>query len=234
MPVPLNRLLRELAEAAPDSPALTCGDDTVSRAGLESIANRLARAYEGLGVEHGDFVTIALPNSIEFVAATMACWKLGATPQPVSHKLPYGERAAIIDLAQPMLIVGVEAGTHGDRRSVPIGFTPDSSISDAPIEPDRVSPAWKAPTSGGSTGRPKLIVAGQAGEWDPLPGLPYGMRENGVELVPGPLYHNAPFGFAFVGCSRPTMSWSSRSSTRSLHSRRSRRIALTGSTSCRQ
>ncbi len=42
---------------------------------------------------------------------------------------------------------------------VPLGHEPPPEFSDEPL-PDVVSPAWKAPTSGGSTGRPKLIVSG--------------------------------------------------------------------------
>lgn len=199
MPVPIGRILTDLANDNPAFPAVTCGDDTISRGDLEARSNRLARAYEEIGVRHGDFVTIALPNGIEFIAVTAAVWKLGAVPAPISAKLPERERQAIIDLADPALIVGVPDGVHVGRRSLAPGFEPDPSLSSAPIEPDRVSPYWKAPTSGGSTGRPKLIVAAQPAELDPSALTGMGMRENGIELVPGPLFHNAPFGFAFSG-----------------------------------
>ena len=49
---------------------------------LEAGANRLARAYARLGVREGDFVTIALPNGVEFIESLLACWKHRATPQP--------------------------------------------------------------------------------------------------------------------------------------------------------
>ena len=57
---------------------------TVTRGELERRTNRLARVYAGLGVGQDDFVTIGLPNGIEFLEAVVATWKLGATPQPVS------------------------------------------------------------------------------------------------------------------------------------------------------
>ena len=199
MPTPIGRILTDLAQADPGRPMVTCGDVTVSRGELDSRANRLARAYEQLGVGQGDFVTIALPNSVDFIAACFAVWKLGAVPQPVSAKLPGRELQAILGLAQPSLVVGVDAAQAEGRRAVPIGFEPDPSLSDEPIEPVRVPPAWKAPTSGGSTGRPKLIVAGQQGEMEPALGAAFGMPENGVQLVPGPLYHNAPFTFTMLG-----------------------------------
>ena len=39
-------------------------------------------------MRENDYVTIALPNGIEFFIASFAVWKAGATPQPVSAKLP--------------------------------------------------------------------------------------------------------------------------------------------------
>jgi len=200
MAIAAGQVLTDLAAADPDRPAITCGEHTVTRAGLESWSNRLARAYQDLGVREGSFVTIALPNSAEFYAAIGAAWKLGAVPQPVSHRLPDRERRAIIDLADSALVVGVEPGTHGERACLPAGFTPDPDISDAPFDDVRVSPAFKAPTSGGSTGRPKLIVSGQTGAFEPASATRmFGMRENGVQLVPGPLYHNAPFTVSTYG-----------------------------------
>jgi bile acid-coenzyme A ligase len=55
--------------------------------------------------------------------------------------------------------------------------------------------SFKAPTSGGSTGRPKLIVATQRAAWEPLEAFAALLRipRDGVHLVTGPLYHNGPF-----------------------------------------
>ena len=39
----------------------------------------------------GDYVTIVLPNSIEWIQAALAAWKLGAVPQPLSARLPDAE-----------------------------------------------------------------------------------------------------------------------------------------------
>jgi hypothetical protein len=105
---PLGVKIGRLAVADPDRPALTCGSDTRSRAELQARTNRLARAYANLGVTRDSFVTIGLPNGIEFFEATVAAWKLGATPQPISSRLPAIERSAIIDLADSSLVVGVD------------------------------------------------------------------------------------------------------------------------------
>jgi bile acid-coenzyme A ligase len=196
---PIGDILTALAAADSSQLAITCGESTRTYAQLELRANRLARAYADLGVGHGDFVTVALPNGIEFFEACYAVWKLGAVPQPTSSRLPGPELARLLALADPALVVGMAADAAGGRASVPVGFEPDPALSDAPLE-SRISPSWKAPTSGGSTGQPKLIVAGRTGALDPDAMLrPFRLRRNQVQLVPGPLYHNAPFLTAMGG-----------------------------------
>jgi bile acid-coenzyme A ligase len=192
--VSISRALAIKAAEDPDRPAITCVDDTITRGELHQRTNRLARAYAELGVTAGSYVTIGLPNSIEFYEAAIATWKLGAIPQPISHRLPDRERQAIVDLASPTLVVGADPATHPDHRVIPAGWQPATDLDDSDL-PDVISPSWKAPTSGGSTGRPKLIVASDPGVV--VLGAPtQGVKVDGSVLVPGPLYHNAPFAFS--------------------------------------
>lgn len=186
-----------VAAERPDQPAATIGTESVTFAELHRWSNRMARHLSSLGVETGDFVTIAEPNSLEFLAATLATWKLGAIPQPVSSRLPGRELQAVIDLAQPAVVVGVE---HRDLPVVPRGFRPEEDIDDSDL-PDAVAPAWKAPTSGGSTGRPKLIVSGDPSVWtetSAAQAVTLGAEPGGVMVMPGPLYHNGPFAWSFL------------------------------------
>jgi bile acid-coenzyme A ligase len=199
MNAPISSVLARLATERPEDPAVTCDARTATIGELERRSNRLARAYADLGVSEGDYVTIGLPNSIEFVEAAYAVWKLGAVPQPVSSRLPDRERATIIELANSRLVVGAAPGSHGERLCLAEGFEPDPELGDGPLASRRVSPAFKAPTSGGSTGRPKLIVSGQNGAIDPRLGESLGLIDGSIVLVPGPLYHNAPFLFTFAG-----------------------------------
>src|SRR5437763_9073425 len=118
----LGRAMTWLAERDPDRPAVTNEGRTVTRQQLDRRSNQLARAYADLGVGQDDLVTIALPNGIEFYESAIAVWKLGATPQPVSARLPQIERDQIVELADPALVVGVPDGAHGERARVPPGF----------------------------------------------------------------------------------------------------------------
>ena len=193
-----SRAISDHARRLGDRPAITCGDRSVSWVELDERTNRLARAFAALGVERGSLVTIGLPNSVEFVEAAIATWKLGGTPQPVSNRLPDRERQAIVELANSVLVVGAEPAAHPGRATLPVGWSPDPTIDGSPLD-DVISDRWKAPTSGGSTGRPKLIVAVDPGVVDTEATPPYQMGRDGVVCVPGPLYHNAPFGFTSTG-----------------------------------
>ena len=181
----------QLAADLADRPALTFLDETLTFAELNRAADRMARHLRSLDVDTDDFVTIAEPNSVEFIIALIACRKLGATPQPVSSRLPRLELEAIIELADPPVVVGAEVV---GRRSLPMGFRPPDDGDGASL-PDAIAAAWKAPTSGGSTGRPKLIVSGDPSIYTQASsslGQIIGAREGATMVMPGPMYHNGP------------------------------------------
>lgn len=188
--ISFSRRLTDLAEADPDRAAVTCGEESLTRAQLESAANRLARDLATGGVGLGDMVTIALPNSTDWYTAVAACWKAGAIPQPVSARLPERELSAIVALADPSAVIGIPAELVPGRRALPAGYQPDASLPDD-LLPDVTSPAWKAPTSGGSTGRPKLIVSGDPAAFDEGTAPRFGAAD-GCMVMPAPLYHNGP------------------------------------------
>ncbi len=174
--VSYGRALSLHAGRTPDAVALVHEGETTRYAELDRAANRLARLFARRGVGEGDFVTLGLPNGRGFVEALFACWKIGATPQPVSPRLPRAERDAILALVAPKLVVDEPIDGSGE--------------SDAPL-PDRVSRYRMAICSGGSTGRPKVVVDHIRAECDPE--ARYHDQPPGTSiLIPGPLYHSAP------------------------------------------
>lgn len=71
----------------------------------------------------------------------------------------------------------------------------EAVAASGPREPG-IAPFWKALTSGGSTGRPKLIVARQRAALEgvaPLAESLLYIPRDGCVLVTGPLSHNGPF-----------------------------------------
>ncbi|KIZ40761.1 AMP-binding protein, partial [Rhodopseudomonas palustris] len=187
----------QLAAAAPDRPMVTCGERTLSRRELDRRSNRLARDYRSRGVKPGDVIVIALPNDIAFVETVLAGLKLGATLLPISPKLPAPERRAILDLVRPTLGIGLPADDGFAFQVLPTTFSPDEAISDEKLEEDAISRPPRGLTSGGSTGRPKIIFTTDLGALDPdgPPGMHIELEDRVV--IPGPLYHGMPFAYAY-------------------------------------
>ena len=182
------------AKTKPDAPAVSCGEATLSYGALHRRSNQAARGLMAKGVKFADLVTLGLPNGIDFVVACWAIWKVGATPQPISFRLPGAELSAIMEIAKTPVVIG-QFETATDRPLLTVDDLIALSDDDSDL-PDVTAPVSKAPTSGGSTGRPKLILSGAAavtlkvvpevGGWRLTP--------TSTALIPAPLYHNAGFG----------------------------------------
>jgi bile acid-coenzyme A ligase len=197
MLIPMADVPRWYAERRPaDTIAISHGKDTLTWEQLERNANRRARAFAARGVKPGDFVAIGLPNSNIFFETTFAVWKCGATPTSLSWRLPRGEASAVLEILKPALVVGGEADWNAPN-SVPADFMPEG-VSDEPLS-NPVARYWKAMTSGGSTGRPKVILDHQPAVVDTTAAPPLNIPLGVSLLNPGPLYHNAPFIVSHTG-----------------------------------
>ncbi|HEX4220671.1 MAG TPA: AMP-binding protein, partial [Acidimicrobiales bacterium] len=213
-PVTYPRRLHDLALAEPSAPALTVvepggGSVSVTRAELDHRSLALAGALAEAGVTQDSLVLLAIPNSVEFVACAYAVWWLGACMLPLSTKLVAAERAGILAAAaesgrQIITIVadGVQAGGTDislsrlldKARTRPADAPPDREHDIVPF-PGRALP------SGGSTGRPKIIVDTRPHVAEPEASSPLedllGRRPGQTALVVGPVYHALPFGTVF-------------------------------------
>ena len=195
---PISTQVSALAGRAPEAPAITCDGQTVTRGELDAVTNRIAHGFAARGVGAGDYVTIVAPNSLDWAYAVLACWKLGAVPQPLSARLPDTELGALLELRRPALLVG-----RTDPTGVTACTTTDlaaefATESDGAL-PEAVSPVWKSMASGGSTGRPKLIEAGGNSRVPPAIGYPLGAQEGDVTLLSVPLSHNTGFTTFAIG-----------------------------------
>ncbi len=187
--VALSSILAHHARRAPSRAAVIVDDVAISYEELDARSNRRARMLAARGVGKGDFVTVALPNGLEFYESTFAIWKLGAIPNVVAAKLARPEMEAILGLVRPRVFIG----TPPDSSIPRLAASQESLARYSPEAlPEVVSPNWKAMTSGGSTGRPKVIVDAMPARWNPREGF-LGQLPGDVILNPGPLYHNAPF-----------------------------------------
>jgi bile acid-coenzyme A ligase len=184
---PMGALLTAQAQVRPDAPAVTVAGETWSFSMLERAANRRARWLAGHGVQPQDLVLLALPNGFSYYECAFAIWKLGATPGHVSYRLALPEIEAIISLGQPALVLG-ERAEAGMLAPEPLS----DSLSDRPHAPLSARHG-KISTSGGSTGRPKLIVDPHPSNWGPDKEGRH-RKPRSVIVNPAPLYHSGPFG----------------------------------------
>jgi len=195
-PISYQARLAAHAREQPDAPAISLEGSAISWSELERRSNRIARALSMLGVVQGDFVTVALPTGAPFLEACWGTWKLGATPQPVSWRLPRRELDKILEMASPRVVV---ADASFDSGKAPV--TPDALLSlssDESALPEVVSRCWKAMTSGGSTGQPKVIVSSEPAVYTRDFADVLRIDSQDVCLIPAPLYHNAPFVLSSV------------------------------------
>jgi bile acid-coenzyme A ligase len=194
-----------LADAHPERPAIIFlprdGDERrVSWRALERASNRLARLLAAQGVNAHATVVVGLPNCPEHYIASFAAWKLGALVLSLRPALPARERDALLDLATPAAIVADwEETAYPTIR--PTDLDRMNAYDDGPL-PDCIANPGKAIGSGGSTGRPKIIVT--PGPWAGVPGTPHalltglGFAPGQTQLVCAPLYHNAPFIVSYL------------------------------------
>lgn len=194
----IGRRVAELAAAHPHAVALVGataagGERTVTWEDLEVGTRRLARLFSARGAGRGALVAIALANSPEHLLCSLAAWKLGACVLPLDPRLPERERAGLLALARPVVTI-TQAGD--EREALPLAEALELAACEpaAPL-PDRLPHPAKAIASGGSTGRPKLIVDLTAWSWaSPLEeASQVGMRPGQRQLVAAPLYHNLAF-----------------------------------------
>ncbi len=201
-----SRLLTLQAEEMPDRVAIhylpNDGEERkISFQELDRRANQTARLFEAHGLNHGSTLVVALPNSIEHFIATFAGWKTGSTVITLRPNLPDLERDQLLELASPDLILSDWVGA-GYRELSSTDLEQASGFDDADWS-DRIARPGRAHASGGSTGRPKLIVSPGDGTVvrQPLSGLgaQLGFRPGQLQLLNGPLYHIMPWACAYFG-----------------------------------
>lgn len=170
-------------------------DVRLSAAELEAASTRLARAYRARGVTRNSVVTVALPNSVEFVVACVAIWKAGATPNPVPPHLSESECAQLESLARPALVIGRPPVNPQIPWLAPGFAAKDTDVALG----DSWADSWKAPVTSGSTGAPKIVMATAPALIDPDRQVAPFLPREAVQLVTAPLWHSAQFTYAFRG-----------------------------------
>ncbi|GJP53498.1 hypothetical protein CLOM_g12661 [Closterium sp. NIES-68] len=185
-PQTLRAWLHSAVESRGDATAIvvTQGGPTVTHAGLEAAVDAVAAQLRALGVKPGDLVSLAFPNSLEFVVLFLAVTRVRATAAPLNAAYTEEEFKFYMEDAQARLLLLPEGGTpkaqaaaaalgvpvahagsYGGEAGVPlrpspgVSRLPDVDIPNGPgpgRTPDPADVALFLHTSG-TTSRPKGV-----------------------------------------------------------------------------
>ena len=171
----VGEIVDRFATLAPTEAVITTIDregdeDAISRQMLSAWSDGLAQALVDAGVGVGDLVPIHLPTGNAFIAAAVGIFKAGGTPMPVSDRLPDAELSHLLDLADAKVVL---SNTLTTVNRIDVDSLRNESLAEnsqgaiAPPRQVHVSNPTKALASGGSTGKPKLIVTTGDALFDP-------------------------------------------------------------------
>ncbi|ANZ43197.1 non-ribosomal peptide synthetase [Lentzea guizhouensis] len=155
------------ADRNPDRIALVSHGNKMTFAELRDRSRHLAGvlSQRGIGVETS--VAIAVPRSLDWVVALFGILRCGAAYVPLELDHPDERIAAIVEDAQPALIITTSAVAPRLNGNL---FTLDEPwpaaepvITFAPDDPDRLKHAAYTIYTSGSTGKPKGVVTEYAG-----------------------------------------------------------------------
>jgi long-chain acyl-CoA synthetase len=141
-------LLHQAARTAPDQPALTFGDETISYAQYAGLVAGLARRLRERGAA-GNRVAVVLPNSIDAAVALFAAQAAGAQVVPVNPLYTTRELEQIFADATPCAALTGDAGLDPAWKHLGADALAD-------LLPDPDARAFLQYT-GGTTGRSKGV-----------------------------------------------------------------------------
>lgn len=157
----------QAADRDPQRLALVAHGSTMTFAELRDRSRAVAGVLTARGIGPETTVGLAIPRSLDWVAALFAVLRVGAAYVPLELDHPDERIAAIVEDARPDVILTVSAVSPrlaGELIELDRPL-PDAEpfVTFAPDDPDRLRhPAYTIYTSG-STGKPKGVVTEYAG-----------------------------------------------------------------------
>ncbi|HEU0298215.1 MAG TPA: amino acid adenylation domain-containing protein, partial [Longimicrobium sp.] len=165
--LPVHVLVQAQAARTPDAPAVSGRGETLTCAGLDDRASRLARHLRRLGVGRGSLVAISMERSPALLVSMLAVWKAGAAYVPVDPAYPEERRDFMLADAGADVVLADAAsapGVPGSHQVVVVDALDladeDPSRPGVEVDPDDL--AYVIYTSG-STGRPKGVMVPHRG-----------------------------------------------------------------------
>jgi long-chain acyl-CoA synthetase len=103
----IPELLQQRASAAPEKVFLLSEADKrqFTYREFEQAVGRVAGMLAARGIRKGDVVSLLLPNSVEYIIAYFACWRLGALAGPVNGYLKQQEIEYVVSNSESKLML---------------------------------------------------------------------------------------------------------------------------------
>ena len=112
--------LREAAQRFGDSVAYVAPRDwPLTYADLDRVTDEVAAGLAARGIGEGDVVGLVLPPGVEYLVCYLALAKLGAITAGVNDRLAAPERAAVLGVAGPKLVIA-SPGHDGDHEVIEV------------------------------------------------------------------------------------------------------------------
>ena len=140
----LDEVVREAARRFGERTAWIGPGGSFTYAQLDARSDAVAGGLSAAGVRPGDRVALTRASDADYLVAVVAIAKVGGVAAGINPSLAPAERAALIDAADPIVVLGRD-------EELPTGPAP------APLEPDPDRVASIVFTSG-TTGTPKGAV----------------------------------------------------------------------------
>lgn len=194
-------LIRSHAETRSDDVAFVDGERRRTFGEVHARSSRAANALLEAGVQPGDRVGVLMKNSIEFFELAFACSKVDAMVVALNWRLAAPELAAILDDAQPSVLVadaesvGLVADRPQDMRTVVLGDEYEGWLAEAseedPEVPSDPESVMLVLYSSGTTGKPKgiMLTNHNLSHVGIMATDLFRMRPESVHLVVAPLFH---------------------------------------------
>lgn len=154
------------SQLSPNHPAAKDLSRELSYAELVDDASRVAAGLRSFGVSEGDRVAIYMPNSVDFLIATLACMWIGAAFVPLAVTDPQSRLATVIADLSPAIVIR-SGDNDGTSEVAALNEAPIVAIDELRIGGPTVTESSDALSkvaymiyTSGTTGKPKGVQIG--------------------------------------------------------------------------